>query len=241
MILETLAEYRVLSVSQLERFCFVSRQMTRRWIREAEKRGLIARSRGLPVRRGRPEDVVALTGEGLKELGITGDQTIRNRSHQLLISETRLALSETVAGIDGFELLGAPPQLLKLDEGQVFVADWIFGLRKAEKSLLFFLEADRGTEAVTGRSPRTVRGKVSNYQQYFREGGYRWIEEEWECAVSGFRTLIVCPNDERASLIHRVLRSLKGVGFVWVSSVPYAYGARGELVPRFGVPVGRMK
>lgn len=202
-ILESISSFGVLSVGQLERLHFVSRQMTRRWLRTAELRGWVSRSAGIASGAGRPEDVVMLGEVGASRLGVRIGK-YRNVSHQLMVSEFRLCVSKLepveVLAVSGFS-------------EDLFVPDWVFGLRAEGKTLLFFLEADRGTEPLRGRGT-SILGKLSAYTQYFQVDGYKVFEDTWSCSVRGFRVLFSCPDEKRAMAIHRVCG---GHDFAWVT------------------------
>jgi len=87
------------------------------------------------------------------------------------------------------------------------------------KSLLFFLEADMGTETVASRqrSKEDVRQKVHNYQTYFRSEGYRRYEGIWGCRFRGFRLLVVASSPARLAALCRLVRRMPPSDFVWLT------------------------
>jgi DNA-binding transcriptional ArsR family regulator len=106
-ILEYLAEYRVLTVSQVAAIFHKSRQVVRRRLRDLEEGGLVEVvgsefGRG----RGRPENSLGLTERGidvLKERGLLGQDvpyekvlgdSLFGADHQLLVNWFRIHLKE---------------------------------------------------------------------------------------------------------------------------------------------------
>ena len=106
-ILECLAEYRVLTVSQVAAFFHKSKQAVRRRLHDLEERGLVEVvgtefGRG----RGRPENSLGLAERGidvLKEKGLLGqdfpyerilDDSLFAKDHQLLLNWFRIHLME---------------------------------------------------------------------------------------------------------------------------------------------------
>ena len=208
LVLESIHSYGLLSVSQLRDLHFVSDQMTRRWLRTAELRGWVRRSRGVTRGSGRPEDVILLGDVGAKMLSVSR-RDYRNVAHQLLVTQFRLLVN----GLDHMEVLSAPRLM---DD---FIPDWVFGLRckSLNKTLLFFVEVDRGTEALTGRG-NSIEGKIQTYTAYFLSEGYQVLEREWSCALTGFRVLFYC---ETAPRILGIQKLCSDRNFIWCSCVDW--------------------
>ena len=76
-----------------------------------------------------------------------------------------------------------------------FVPDGVLAVTHTElgRTLLFFLEADRGTEPCnSARGDRSsVRQKITNYQEYFAIQQYKRYEKIMKCELRGFRLLIL--------------------------------------------------
>lgn len=210
-VLKSIYSFGVIPVSLLQRLHFVSLQMTRRWLRTAELRGWIHRDRG-PVRGGgRPEDIVSLGDRGARLLSVAR-RDFRNIGHQLLISEFRFELEMMKRSHSDLEVL-----LAESFVDSAFIPDLVFGLRSRSlhKTLLFFVEADRGTEPLSGRGT-SIQEKVCTYADYFRCEGYKVLEKLWECRLIGFRVLFYCEQEGRAAAIKKQCR---GRDFVWASCV----------------------
>lgn len=106
-ILECLAEYRVLTVSQVAAIFHKSLQVVRRRLRDLEEGGLVeVVGSELGRGRGRPENSLGLTEHGidvLKERGVLGQDvpyekvlgdSLFGADHQLLVNWFRIHLKE---------------------------------------------------------------------------------------------------------------------------------------------------
>ena len=105
LVLETIAEYRILTVNQLAIVVRKGKQMVRRYLRELREAGLIQiRSRGIGRSHGRPENVASLTDQGVdllrSESVFSGEvssqqvtiESIHNFEHQIMLNWFRVNL-----------------------------------------------------------------------------------------------------------------------------------------------------
>ena len=105
LVLEAIAEYRVLTVNQLATVVSCNRQVGRRYLKALEEAGLVQLSlRGIGRGRGRPERVASLTDQGVDLLRSEGvftwevphhhvtAETLRNLEHQILLNWFRVHL-----------------------------------------------------------------------------------------------------------------------------------------------------
>lgn len=99
-------------------------------------------------------------------------------------------------------------------DGVVSIVD-----RESQKTLLFFLEVDMGTETLASprRHQRDVRQKIVNYQAYFRCGGYRRYQKLWNCELNGFRLLILTTSAGRLAELCRLVQEMPPSDFVWLT------------------------
>lgn len=88
------------------------------------------------------------------------------------------------------------------------------------KTVLFFLEVDMGTEPFDSPDERrsTIVQKVRKYQDCFKTERYRDYESVWNCAFRGFRTLFVTSTKTGASLLASNLAAVRPRDFIWVTS-----------------------
>ncbi len=112
-------------------------------------------------------------------------------------------------GPDGQPLVSdRAPTTDAVDESVTFTPDGVFTLKDQEngKTLLFFLEADMGTETLAGshRGVKDIRKKIINYQLYFRSGGYKRYQDLWGCELSGFRLLFLANTPARLTAQSRL-------------------------------------
>lgn len=138
-ILECLAEYRVLTVSQVAAFFNKGKQAIRRRLHDLEERGLIeVVGTELGRGRGRPENSVGLAARGidvLKERGLLGQgipydkvlgDSLFAKDHQLLVNWFRIYLKqiERVLPRLSIEVLAQnSPFLPKGQDGQLLTTD----------------------------------------------------------------------------------------------------------------------
>lgn len=165
---------------------------------------------------------------------------IRCLEHLLLVNDFRVQLVQTGRLVDGLSshFLSPTSPFLRPSSDQTSVVheqfavsgsgseveytpDGVFTLSHAEfgKSLLFYLEADMGTEALAsrGRARQDVRQKLVNYQATYRTGRYKRYENVFGCSFRGFRLLVLASNVARMAALCRLVKGMPPSDFVWVS------------------------
>ena len=90
---------------------------------------------------------------------------------------------------------------------------------KTDKTVLFFLEADMGTEALVSsqHATKAVRQKIINYQACFRREHYKRYEQTWNCRLRGFRLLFLTHSSQRMAALCRLVRDMRPSDFVWLT------------------------
>ena len=198
---------------------------------------------------GRPEKVVWLSEAGREALASAGaspktaatDRPVSEPTncleHQLLIGDFRVQLAQmhrlipavTVRFLSRTSLGGgthgsagsAAVARSGKDGGTRLVPDGVFVLTHASvpSALLFFLEADCGTEALISRSGRSpdVRRKIAAYQACFQGESYKQYEKLWDCRLRGFRVLFVTTEEARAAALCGLIRRHPRSDFFWVA------------------------
>jgi len=242
-ILKTVAEYRILTTSQLTLLIFPSQQMARKKIRELKAAGLLKMAeRPSYSSAGRPESLVCLSSLGLKVLkdsgeiaaGTAGDQItdldFRSLGHQLLVNWVWIHLAQLVRQRSYLKVdflshsihrgrceISLPDSLIATS----IIPDGIFSITdtKQSKSLLFFLEVDMGTETLSSSDTKTtdIRKKILSYQQVFQAGSYKQFEEMLPALLKGFRTLFVANTEARSLQLCRLVRSVPATDFIWLA------------------------
>jgi hypothetical protein len=110
-----------------------------------------------------------------------------------------------------------------------FTPDAVFTLTDTSqgKTLLFFLEVDRGTETVASpaRHPRDIRQKLLNYQHYFRTSQFKRYEAIWNTSLNGFRLLFLATTRARLNALCKVVRDMPPSGFVWLTDQEQLFAA----------------
>jgi len=166
---------------------------------------------------------------------------IRCLDHELLVNDFRVQLAQlsridTAWTIRFFSVMTPPirgdskdrallQETIDSDVGSLgdtdFVPDGVIGITHAEmgRTLLFFLEADRGTEPrnSTRADRRGIRQKIISYQTYFTLKQYKQYEDVLQCELRGFRLLILTEDPTRFSALCRLVRATPPSDFVWLA------------------------
>ena len=102
-----------------------------------------------------------------------------------------------------------------------FTPDGVFAITHAGlgKTVLFFLEADMGTETLASpqRIKLDVRQKIVNYQACFRLKRYKRYEQIWGCSLNGFRLLFLTHGPGRLASLCRLVQDMPPSDFIWLA------------------------
>jgi hypothetical protein len=106
-------------------------------------------------------------------------------------------------------------------ENHSMIPDGVFIItdKETEKTLLFFLEVDMGTETLvnTKLTPNDVRQKIINYQALFSTGQYKRYEKIFKAKLNGFRLLFLSNNSARLRALCKLAREMPPTDFVWLA------------------------
>lgn len=171
---------------------------------------------------------------------VTADR-IRCLEHHLLINEFRIQLTQVNRIAPALTVRFLSSMSPKLYQSSVdrpliheritpptdsdrwieFTPDGVFTIRNAEadKTVLFFLEADMGTETVASPRPFSpdIRQKVVNYKAYFLGKCYKHYEQMWNCQFRGFRLLFLTHNKGRLTTLCRLIGEMQPSEFIWLT------------------------
>jgi|CXWL01.1.fsa_nt_gi hypothetical protein len=112
-----------------------------------------------------------------------------------------------------FELTGPAPVEAFFAKVTLSVAH-----RELDKTLLFFLEADRATEPLTSaRRGRGLAGKIAAYQAYLQVGQHARYEEILKTSLRGFRMLLLVEGSSRWVSACRLVRESPPSEFIWLT------------------------
>jgi DNA-binding transcriptional ArsR family regulator len=271
--LECIAEYRMLTVTQIAAILHKSRQVVRRRLSDLEKEGLIeVIGREFGRGRGRPENSLGLSELGvdvLKDKGLFNQDVPYEKvcadclfctDHQLLLNWFRIHLNQVekvVPRVSVKLFAHNSPFLPKDRNGHILTADYspvpgsgiqgikftpdaVFGIRDsvADKTCLFFLEVDFGTETMVSpkRDTTDIRQKIINYQWYFQSRGYRRYEEVFKCQLHGFRLLFLTSTRGRLVALCELIQQIRPSNFVWLTECSSLFldGVSAEIWARGG-------
>jgi len=87
------------------------------------------------------------------------------------------------------------------------------------KTVLFFLEVDRGTEILASpkRAPTDIRQKTLNYGVCFDRQTYRKYESLWNCQLNGFRLLFITDSVARLSTLCSLVQAMPPSDYIWLT------------------------
>ena len=252
--LMALAEYRVLTPTQITTFYQKSRQVVWRRLRILEKEGLIQTIRHEFGRgRGRPESLLGLTEHGIDILiekrlidkDIPYENILVDGSfyidHQLLLNWFRIHLNQVEKVLPWVSikfLAHNSPFLPRSHNGHTFITDYspvpdsgtqgikftpdaAFGITDlvANKTCLFFLEVDRGTETLASpkRDMSDIRQKIINYQWYVHKKSYKRYNGVFKYNSLGFRLLFLTSTYGRLAALCKLTQEMFPKEFVWLA------------------------
>ena len=272
-LLKILAEYRILTVTQISALTLRSPQVIRRRLRILNKEGILTvRARGYGRNMGRPEDLIILTEKGMgfflskrnlpAPSEYIADKMVESIfvDHELLVNWFRIHLIQIervipVLSIEYFSSQAVPfeqgsdkPPLLlervpsngEQEEPTEFIPDGAFAItqKEKEKTLLFFLEVDMGTETIASldRNSKDVRQKIINYQGLFSSGGYKKYEGILKSNLNGFRLLFLTNTTSRFTALCGLTQELRPSDFVWLTNQKkmFSDGLSGNIWARGG-------
>ena len=108
-----------------------------------------------------------------------------------------------------------------LNEIHSMIPDGVFTItdNESEKSLLFFLEVDMGSERLIGKDHHsiTIQQKIINYQLLFHEGHYKRYENIFNAELNGFRLLFMTNTTARMKSISNLVQETPPSKFIWIT------------------------
>jgi Replication-relaxation len=122
----------------------------------------------------------------------------------------------------------------------IMIPDGVFTIhdKESDKSLLFFLEVDMGTETLAkiDRTPGDVRQKIINYQALFQSNHYKRYEKIFNAEFNGFRLLFLTHLPTTMKAICGLIQEMPGSEFIWVTDQErmFSNGISAEIWARSG-------
>lgn len=111
---------------------------------------------------------------------------------------------------------------LKQDDRVIeFIPDGVFSIinKEKNKSLLFFLEIDMGTESLNSNRLKSINisTKIKNYRVYFQSQKYKRYETRWNAKFNGFRLLFLTNSSNRKINISKLVSVDRSNDFIWIA------------------------
>lgn len=267
-VLQSLADYRILSCSQMAYLHFGSKRAARRRFTQLCTDNYSEKLKvDTPFGQKKPEKSYGLGRTGfrlLQEMGILdgsltfervgGQRILREIGHQMILNWTRIHLvhltnlkphlhvslhsANSGIGFDGFSKPAGPVCCLGSagkEPVKRFLPDAAIIIRDTaqRRSVLFFLEVDRGTEPLSSsdQDRRAIMQKVDAYQDYFTSGEFRQYESLAEASLGGFQVLFVTETQQRMKSIAGMIRMLEHPDFIlgtWIDCI-FTAGVSGNI------------
>ncbi|MFC1814111.1 replication-relaxation family protein [Thermodesulfobacteriota bacterium] len=120
------------------------------------------------------------------------------------------------------------------------IPDGVFTItnKVSEKTLLFFLEVDMGTETLvtTKRVKGDIRQKIINYQTLFHGDHYKRYEKIFNAKLNGFRLLFLANTPGRMKALCDLTQEMSPSKFIWVTNQDqmFSHGLSAEIWMRGG-------
>lgn len=148
---------------------------------------------------------------------------------QICRDNPRFQTQHLIKSSHGFKIGSAEKPLLSErfsvkkspNEINTMIPDGVFTITDNEsvKSLLFFLEVDRGRERLIGKAHNsiTIQQKIFNYQLLLHEGYYKRYEEIFNTKLNGFRLLFITNTTARMKSICDLAQETPPSNFIWIT------------------------
>ncbi len=109
------------------------------------------------------------------------------------------------------------------EQGNKFTPDAMFGISDvvANKTCLFFLEVDRGTETLASpkRDMSDIRQKIINYQWYICKKTYKRYDEMFNYDLFGFTLLFLTSTYGRLAALCKLAQAMHPKNFVLLTEI----------------------
>lgn len=245
-LLRDTGRYRYLTSSQVARLHFSHPKVAQRRLRQLVAAGLLRRFHPSEVTRaGFQTWWYALTRPGAREVSAaTGlpltavlpptrqPRTLGFLAHHTQTTDFRLWLHEACTPTSGFSYAYLPSYDETTSNGRrtrraalplagtpgSLVPDGVFTLTHGDRSALFVLEVDRGTEPLTGHHPNAIERKLLAYRTAYDTHAEDHLATLFGVDLSGFRILCLVPDAARQARFLELARRLDLLPLVWVTT-----------------------
>lgn len=186
--------------------------------------------------------------------------SVRCQNHQLLLNWVRIHLAQVERVLPQLEIrflahnspfvpvefsclsitTDMEPELARPQRVISIKPDATFSIcdRDRDKTLLFFLEIDLGTETLASpqRELTDIRQKILNYGMCFDLQTYKRYEKLWDCQLNGFRLLFITDSLVRLNALSSLVQEMPPSDFIWLTEHARMFkdGISGEIWARGG-------
>jgi hypothetical protein len=245
-LLQDTGRYRYLTSAQVARLHFSHLKVAQRRLRQLVTAGLLRRFHpSEATKAGFQTWWYALTRPGAREVSATTGlplavvlpptrqpRTGGFLAHHTQTTDFRIWLHEACTPTSGFSYSYLP----SYDETTVngrrsrraalplpgspgsLVPDGVFTLTHRDRSALFLLELDRGTEPLTGRHPNAIERKLQAYRTAYDTHAEDHLASLFHASLTGFRILCLVPDPARQARFLELAHRLDLAPLVWVTT-----------------------
>lgn len=241
-LLQDVGRFRYVTSVQIARLYFnKSQKVAQRRLRALTSAGLLQRFAPSEARRAgfqtwwyalaRAGARLVSEAEGLPLAAVLAStrmpRTAGFLAHHALVTDVRLWLREACAStpefshrfLSTYETRGVERRAaLPLPGGRVVLPDGAFLLTRGDRHALFLLEADRGTEPLTGTHPSSLTRKFLAYREAYDTRAEEHLAALFQARVRGFRITCVAPDEKRQHRLVELAARLDLAPLVWVTT-----------------------
>lgn len=197
--------------------------------RLVEAAGQVGRSRGAPATAFGLRNSPGQTGTS-RRAGSAAPSKAHFADHTLMTTELAASAASACRDRTGMTIHFHNPAPIRVPTqsaedpaapvtDRTLIPDATFTVTRARdaKTLLFFLEADTGSESLTSERTNnsTLADKIIGYQHAFATQAYRAAASSEDVRLRGFRVLLVTEGEQRESALGDLLRALRPTDFIW--------------------------
>ena len=231
--------YGCLTTAQIANLFCMGIKNTQRRLRKLVQAGGYLRRVSLPVLSKGGNPSLFYLGEQGSQLTNTPSYKPRltlGLSHQLKNTDLLIQIILSFRNSPVVECHVMPEHLIKI-AGQEIIPDGAFLLKKQNKSALFFIENDSGTEVA--QSPtfnQDIDAKFSGYVEMFRQNNnIQLYNDFFDCELNRFRVLFITSSPRRLTSIYSIASDKDPYGFIWLTTMT-EFKRRGIAANIFQVP-----
>jgi len=220
-IMEYIAKFQCLTSSQVSKLFSMHLKICQKRLRKLTKADYLRRVNIPRISGGRCQNLFYLGNLGASVLRVTPSKPrfTLQLSHQNKNTDLMVEIITSFKSKEDTQCQVLPEHLIRAS-GQRLIPDGVFEVRKNNKTALFCLENDCGTEVV--RSPTyssdDIENKCLRYLEQFETNSIKLYERYFAETFNRFRVLFICNDVRRLDAISNLLTDEK-FHFIWLTTI----------------------